>query len=57
MHCSRVDAFRHRADPIIRDCGYGCYALSRLTLIDRSERMAGHEGHPPWIVSDIMMRA
>ena len=32
MHCSRVDAFRHRADPILVDRAVRSHLLPRLTL-------------------------
>jgi hypothetical protein len=32
MHCSRVDAFRHRADPIIADHAGASHAYRPLTL-------------------------
>ena len=36
MHCSRVDAFRHRADPIMVDHLAGGHAELRLTLTGRA---------------------
>jgi hypothetical protein len=38
MHCSRVDAFRHRAKAIIADIAAVSHACRRLTLTRRRER-------------------
>ena len=57
MHCSRVDAFRHRADPIIADHARVSHVYPGLTLIRALERVPRDKGHPPWIVADIEMRA
>jgi hypothetical protein len=62
MHCSRVDAFRHRAVLIIADLARPSHAKLWLTLMGparqakASERMPRDEGHPPRIVPDIDMR-
>jgi hypothetical protein len=57
MHCSRVDAFRHRADPIMVDPPARGHAELGLTLTGRRKRMPRDERHPPRIVPDIEMRA
>jgi hypothetical protein len=61
MHCSRVDAFRHRADPIIADPatrGHACRALTLMrSIVTNLESVARDEGHPPRIVADIEMGA
>jgi hypothetical protein len=36
MHCSRVDAFRHRADPIFPERTMEGHLMSGLTLICRA---------------------
>jgi hypothetical protein len=40
MHCSRVDAFRHRADPIIADPAARDHGRRALTLTDFKGREA-----------------
>ena len=59
MHCSRVDAFRHRAVLIIADHAAVSHACSILTLTGGGEAQGvpRHEGHSPGIVPDIEMRA
>ena len=62
MHCSRVDAFRHRAGRIMADrraAGHACARVNpnRPRSTQASERMPRDEGHPPRIVPDIEMRA
>jgi len=50
MHCSRVDAFRHRAGPIIADhAGVShVYRFINANGPDRGQNAwARHEGHPP----------
>jgi hypothetical protein len=62
MHCSCVDAFRHRAAAIIADPTPVSHGKLSLTLTrparhaKASERMPREEGHPPRIVPDIDMR-
>ena len=61
MHCSRVDAFRHRATPIIADPAAMSHARLRLNPVNpnppaASEGVPRDEGHPPRIVPDIDMR-
>jgi hypothetical protein len=41
MHCSRVDAFRHRADPIIADPAGAGHAYRLLTLTGRDQHALG----------------
>jgi hypothetical protein len=56
MHCSRVDAFRHRAALIITQRTAVGHGYHRLTLtVGRSEGVPGDERHAPGIVTDIQM--
>ncbi len=57
MHCSRVEAFRHRAKAIIADHPGVSHVYLLVTLTGRGERMPRHKGHPPRIVPDIAVGA
>ena len=47
MHCSRVDAFRHRAAPIIADHAAASHVYPWLTLIGPSLRAHGSRERAP----------
>ena len=57
MHCSRVDAFRHRAAVIIAHPAAGSHVYRWLTLTAAIKRVARDKRRPPRIVTDISRRA